>query len=55
MKQKQMQDRLLENRFESAIKNKEFVAYFQPKYDVKKRGSQERNHWCDGSTRMVPW
>lgn len=35
MKQKQMQDRLLENRFESAIKNKEFVAYFQPKYDVK--------------------
>ena len=31
MKQKQMQDRLLENRFESAIKNKEFVAYFQPK------------------------
>lgn len=56
MKQKQMQDRLLENRFESAIKNKEFVAYFQPKYDVKTEritGAESLVRWINPDGSMV--
>ena len=56
MKQKQMQDRLLENRFESAIKNKEFVAYFQPKYDVKTEritGAESLVRWINQDGSMV--
>lgn len=56
MKQKQMQDRLLENRFESAIKNKEFMAYFQPKYDVKTEritGAESLVRWINPDGSMV--
>ena len=56
MKQKQMQDCLLENRFESAIKNKEFVAYFQPKYDVKTEritGAESLVRWINPDGSMV--
>ena len=56
MKQKQMQDRSLENRFESAIRNKEFVAYFQPKYDVKTgkiTGAESLVRWINPDGSMV--
>lgn len=35
MIQKHLRERMLENDFESAIKNNEFVVYFQPKYSAK--------------------
>lgn len=53
---KQMQDRALENRFESAISNKEFVAYFQPKYDVKIEkivGAESLVRWINSDGSMV--
>ena len=56
MNQKQMQDRALENRFESAISNKEFVAYFQPKYDVKIEkivGAESLVRWINSDGSMV--
>lgn len=56
MNQKQMQDRALENRFESAISNKEFVAYFQPKYDVKTEkivGAESLVRWINSDGSMV--
>ena len=56
MYQKQMQDRALENRFESAISNKEFVAYFQPKYDVKIEkivGAESLVRWINSDGSMV--
>lgn len=56
MNQKQMQDRALENRFESAISNKEFVAYFQPKYDVKTEkivGAESLVRWINPDGSMV--
>ena len=56
MNQKQMQDRVLENRFESAISNKEFVAYFQPKYDVKIEkivGAESLVRWINSDGSMV--
>lgn len=56
MNQKQMQDRALENRFESAISNKEFVAYFQPRYDVKIEkivGAESLVRWINSDGSMV--
>ena len=57
MKQKQMQDRACWRiRFESAIKNKEFVAYFQPKYDVKTEritGAESLVRWINPDGSMV--
>ena len=56
MKQKQMRDRELENRFESAMSNGEFVAYFQPKYDVKTEkisGAESLVRWINPDGSMV--
>ena len=56
MKQKQMRDRELENRFESALRNGEFVAYFQPKYDVKTEkisGAESLVRWINPDGSMV--
>ena len=56
MKQKQMRDRELENRFETAMSNGEFVAYFQPKYDVKTEkisGAESLVRWINPDGSMV--
>lgn len=57
MNQKQIQNRMLENQFDDAIRNEEFVAYFQPKYDTKTEqiiGAESLVRWIkkDGSTVM---
>ena len=51
-----MRDRELENRFESALRNGEFVAYFQPKYDVKTEkisGAESLVRWINPDGSMV--
>ncbi len=56
MNRKQMLDRELENRFDSAIRNKEFVAYFQPKYNVKTEkiiGAESLVRWINPDGSMV--
>jgi len=56
LNQKQMLDRKLENRFDSAIRDKEFAAYFQPKYDVKTEkivGAESLVRWINPDGSMV--
>ena len=57
MNEKQNQNRVLENRFEEAIRDREFVVYFQAKYDVKTErivGAESLVRWInkDGSVVM---
>ena len=56
MNEKQNQNRILENRFEEAIRDKEFVIYFQPKYDVKTEkivGAESLVRWINKDGSMV--
>lgn len=56
MDQRQIRNRVLENRFDDAISNKEFVAYFQPKYDVKTEkivGAESLVRWINPDGSMV--
>ena len=51
-----MLDRKLENRFDSAIRDKEFAAYFQPKYDAKTEkivGAESLVRWINPDGSMV--
>lgn len=56
MNEKQNQNRVLENRFEEAIRDREFVVYFQPKYDVKTErivGAESLVRWITKDGSMV--
>lgn len=56
MNEKQNQNRVLENRFEEAIRNREFVVYFQAKYDVKTDkivGAESLVRWINKDGSMV--
>lgn len=56
MNEKQNQNRVLENRFEEAIRDREFVVYFQAKYDVKTDkivGAESLVRWINKDGSMV--
>ena len=56
MNEKQNQNRVLENRFEEAIRDREFVVYFQAKYDVKTErivGAESLVRWINKDGSMV--
>lgn len=53
---KHIRDRMLENDFEAAVANNEFVAYFQPKYDVKTEkiaGAEALVRWIKPDGTMI--
>lgn len=56
MNQKQLRNRELEDRFEEAVRNEEFVVYLQPKYDVKTEkiiGAESLVRWISKDGTMV--
>lgn len=56
MNQKQIRNRELENRFEDAIRNEEFVVYLQAKYDVKTEkiiGAESLVRWIPKDGTMI--
>lgn len=48
MRDKKIQIKEIEDRFEAALENKEFIVYYQPKYDIM-------NQRYDGAEALVRW
>lgn len=56
MNQKQLAQRQMENEFKSAIQNKEFKIYFQPKYDVETEkivGAEALVRWIKQDSQII--